>query len=63
MKFLVFHQNKVQDLLRESCMLTDKNIFKNKVIECRTHVCERRIIKQGYQTEVNFEGAGVKKGT
>ena len=44
-------------------MLTDKNIFKNKVIECRTYVCERRIIKQGYQTEVNFEGTGVKKGT
>ena len=47
---------------RESCMLTDKNIFlKNKVIECKTYACETKIIKQGCQTEVNFVGEGVKK--
>ena len=45
-------------------MLTDKNILlKNKVIECKTYACETKIIKQGCQTEVNFEGEGVKERT
>ena len=44
-------------------MLTDRNIFYNKVIECKTYACKWKIIKQGCQAEVNFEGAGVKKRT
>ena len=44
-------------------MLTDeKNIFENKVIECKICVFERKIIKQGCQTEFKFERVGVENG-
>ena len=34
MKHFVFYLNKAQGMYRESCMLTDKSIFKNKIIQC-----------------------------
>ena len=64
-KCFVFHKNNVEGIYGESCMLTDKNIFffLKKTIESKSYVCERKMIKQGCQTDVKFEGAGVKKGT